>query len=379
MRVLYAGLQTDEGVVMSVRNVFRINNFDLIRLIAALQVAVHHTMRYLEVDGTDSMLYAFTSYFPGVPVFFFVSGFLITKSYESNSVIKEYAQNRLLRIYPALLLCVFLSLFGVYLTGYFAESGYSIKELAFWIVGQVTFYQFYNPEFMRGFGVGVLNGSLWTISVELQFYIVVPILYWVFGLAKQKHRNAKILILILFFMVFQIAKYAIKEEYGDETAFKLFAATFVSWIWMFLFGAFFQMNFAFFHKMLSGKVLIAMPVYLVIAYLTTKYLGWSMGNEVNPILYIILACVVFSFAYSFPTLGTKLLRKNDISYGVYIYHMPVANMLIHYEYTGKMQYVVIAIIATILLAGLSWFTIEKNSIKLKKHPLNPLNKASKIT
>jgi peptidoglycan/LPS O-acetylase OafA/YrhL len=41
-------------------------------------------------------------------------------------------------------------------------------------LAQLSIVQFYNPDFLRGYGVGVLNGSLWTISVELQFYVMLP-------------------------------------------------------------------------------------------------------------------------------------------------------------------------------------------------------------
>jgi peptidoglycan/LPS O-acetylase OafA/YrhL len=44
------------------------------------------------------------------------------------------------------------------------------------LAAQLTIGQFYNPAFLRGFGVGVLNGSLWTIPVELQFYLLLPLL-----------------------------------------------------------------------------------------------------------------------------------------------------------------------------------------------------------
>ncbi len=51
-----------------------------------------------------------------------------------------------------------------------------------WLAGQVSFLQFFNPEQFRGFGIGVANGALWTITVELQFYVFIPLLYaTVFG------------------------------------------------------------------------------------------------------------------------------------------------------------------------------------------------------
>ena len=91
----------------------------------------------------------------------------------NNSVLKEYAQNRILRIYPALILCTFISVVCVYLTGYLSSQGVKFGELILWVAGQISFVQFYNPDFMRAFGVSVLNGSLWSITVELQFYILL--------------------------------------------------------------------------------------------------------------------------------------------------------------------------------------------------------------
>ena len=155
---------------------FRTNNFDLIRLFAALEVAVHHTLHHFKL--TDHWLYHSTSWLPGVPIFFFVSGFLISKSYENNSRIVEYGRNRALRIYPALVLCTILAVASAFMTGYLATQSWGIPEFLAWIASQVTIVQFFSPEFMRGFGSGVLNGSLWTVTVELQFYVLIPCIYW---------------------------------------------------------------------------------------------------------------------------------------------------------------------------------------------------------
>ena len=61
------------------------NNFDLIRLAAALQVASTHALPYFVPGSRSWYLVRFLELFPGVPVFFFVSGFLISKSFEKNS------------------------------------------------------------------------------------------------------------------------------------------------------------------------------------------------------------------------------------------------------------------------------------------------------
>ena len=357
------------------KEIFRKNNFDLIRLFAALQVVIHHLISHLEIKETPELLLSILSYFPGVPIFFFISGFLISKSYENNSVITEYIKNRILRIYPALIVCLFLTLFSIYIVGYFDNKSFSGLEFIAWVFGQMTFVQFYNPDFMRDFGTGVMNGSLWTISVELQFYIIMPILYGLFSLVNGKNSNRNLFFLIIIFLLFHIIKFLYQHEYADHLLYKLFSLSFLPWIWMFLVGIIFQKNFIFFYHLLSGKIFYILLLYLLIAYSFTNYLGFNVWDEkigMNPFLFLFLVAVIFSFAYSFIGLSNMLLRKNDISYGVYIYHIPIINLLIYYGYFGGVS-VFIAFITTLLFALMSWFFVERNSMKLKKYSLNSIS------
>ena len=83
------------------------NNFDLIRLFAASQVALSHIATHL---GVESPVLSILSLFPGVPIFFFVSGYLVYGSYEQSSKNSNgnlnFFINRFLRLYPALWLCL---------------------------------------------------------------------------------------------------------------------------------------------------------------------------------------------------------------------------------------------------------------------------------
>lgn len=147
----------------------RHNNFDLIRLLAAMQVALGHSISHLDINIYIPLL----QYFPGVPIFFFVSGFLISLSYERSASFSIYSKNRFLRIYPALWVCLILSLVSVVLAGYEIPINLGLLK---WLVAQLTWGQFYNPQFLRDYGVGVLNGSLWTIPVEISFYLIFPLI-----------------------------------------------------------------------------------------------------------------------------------------------------------------------------------------------------------
>lgn len=89
---------------------WRVNNFDLLRLLAALQVAVVHSIGILKPTGYfASLLGVCLDRFPGVPIFFVISGVLISKSYERSDSLRDYLRNRCLRIFPGLWVCLVVS------------------------------------------------------------------------------------------------------------------------------------------------------------------------------------------------------------------------------------------------------------------------------
>lgn len=346
------------------------------RLLAALQVAHYHVLEILQVHPPEflrSILRA-SFLFPGVPVFFFISGFLISKSYESNHRLGEYSQNRILRLYPALIVCVGLSFVFVFVSGYAATVDVSPGDWVLLYLAKTTIFQFYNPDFMRAYGDGVINGSLWTITVELQFYVLVPIIYAVLKLQGTSAQvNIRLLCLIAVFIVANRLFTYSPHEYYQEVWFKLVRVSFLPWFYMFLIGMFVQKNFDFFYRLLAGRFLYILVLYVVAAYYALNN-NIALGNNINPVLYLLLAALAFSFAYSFVGLSRKLLRGNDISYGAYIYHMPVVNFMLYSGYTGEVKYAYAALGIALLLSLASWMLVEKNSLKLKRHPLNPVNR-----
>ncbi len=353
-------------------DIFKTNNFHLIRLLAALQVLLHHSFTHLQVDGSFISSIAF--FFPGVPVFFFTSGFLISRSYENNSRIKEYTQNRALRIFPALVVCALFTIISVAFTGYFSTIEVGFSDIVIWLASQVSFLQFYNPDFMRAYGVGAINGSLWTISVELQFYILIPIVYGFFGLAgeNKKRNNIVIIALILFFILINRLYAASFAEHGEEIIHKLWKQSFSPWFYMFLIGVLFQKNFEFLSRLLADRIFVMLIIFVPIVYGLKLFFGLRMGNQVNPVSFTLLALFIFSMAYSYRGLSKRLLGDNDISYGVYIYHMPLVNMLIYLGLTASMGYLLLEVFATFIIAVFSWRVVERRCLQLKKHPLNPL-------
>jgi len=355
---------------------FRINNFDLLRLIAALQVVFGHSIELTDLSLEGNYFFQFIHAIPGVPLFFFISGFLISKSYEVNPNIKNYAINRGLRIFPGLWFCFIISIMLVYLSGYNFPN-FSLREFSYWSIGQLSFIHFYHPEFMNDFGIGVLNGSLWTIGIELQFYIITPFIYHFF-LGNEKKTNRNLFILIIIFLFINFWFYHFRADYKELLWYKLLGVTFTPYFYMFLVGVFFQKNFCYFYKYLNNKGIMLFFLYIGYAFILYCLLNVKLGNGIGPWLFFPLACLVFSLAYSSVNCSKKLLRHQDISYGIYIYHMSIVNTAIYlfsdWRFSNEIYTVTIIMISTILFATFSWFFIEKTSLAVKKKAFFPIEK-----
>lgn len=332
------------------------NNFDLIRLAAAAQVAVTHSAEHL---GIHSPLIEALKFFPGVPIFFLISGFLIYQSFVNARVdrYRSYATNRVLRLYPALFLCFAVSVLSVWATGYF-DRAFDARQMAVWAVTTLTAFQFYSPPFLRDYGVGAINGSLWTIAVELQFYVLTPLLYW----ARHQRKS----LLIAGFVLLVAANAVNSLLHGSESLLvKLFGVSFLPWFYMFVIGAFLSANAPLRERVLAVNGWLYFVAFLLVYALSWRF-GLGTGNSINFVAYLLLGCVVLKAAYARRDLADRLLKRNDISYGVYIYHMPVVNFLLVMGLAGTPAGFALALALTFAIAALSWFVIEKPALRLKK-------------
>lgn len=353
----------------------RQNNFDLIRLLAAAQVVVAHAIGHTplvhQLPPWGKQVFDALLLLPGVPIFFVISGFLITQSYERNPAdLKGYFWRRGLRIFPAMWVCLLVTLVALGIFGFLGGDFVFTKTFAAWLVGQVSFAQFYNPEHFREFGIGVANGALWTITVELQFYVFVPILYWLTRLAG---KASSFLTGMLFLASF--AAYCVMDHHvngpggftGAPVVYKLMHVTLLPHLWMFMLGIFIHRNFGTMRAGLEGKFLWYFASYamLVTALHTvvpfrsvTYYLGYLPSRAV-------LALAVISAAYTARSLSTKLLRGMDLSYGTYLYHSVVINVFVELGWLSSLSAVIWISIVSIAIALASWHGVEKPALAKK--------------
>ena len=338
------------------------NNFNLIRLFAALQVAIVHSAGYLNID---IQYLKFLDLFPGVPIFFFISGFLIIKSFKKNknNKLKNFFYNRILRIYPGLYFCFILTITSILLSEYLKNTDINYYQLFIWLITQLSVFQFYNPDFFRNYGVGVVNGSLWTISVEIQFYLLTFFIY----LLLNKYK--KFLIVAFSICIFLNIQNAVFNE--KITFFsKLFNVSFLPWIYMFLWGCYLESNVSLQKKIMNYNIFIIIIIFIILNYCSNQLdIFRGKTNALNPIEFFLLSIVIFKIAYIKIKIPSNFFNKNDISYGVYLYHMPIVNFLLYRNITQSYLSLALCIVLTLLFAILSWKVIEKPFISLKRTSL----------
>lgn len=332
------------------------NNFNLLRLLAALQVVFVHGLEHLHVKNEIALfIKSVVVYFPGVPIFFLISGYLISMSYEKNPNIKVYAKNRFLRIIPGLYASFFVGLLILWYFGQFNEI--SVMDVLPWIVAQLMLFQFYNPEFIRDFGVGVINGSLWTISVELVFYIILPLLY----LFLQKDFYKRLLFLSIISLGFY---YYINYVSANILIYeKLIKVSILPYLFYFLIGMFFYKKREFTQSYLEDKMFVYLALYALVCYLHVDFFVYDVFRQ------LVFALFVFSFVFSYKNLSYRLMKHNDFTYGVYIYHMLIVNVFVQKEHLGGVEYLMMVLVFSALCGILSYFLIEKPFLSMKKKSL----------
>lgn len=350
----------------------RHNNFDLIRLLAAYQVVAMHVGEHLRVAVPHVL-----TFFPGVPIFFTVSGFLITASLAHCSSLREYVRNRILRIYPGLWVMTLVTVVLLAAFGQITAATPKLWLLAY-VAGQSTIFQPVDGGLgmFRGFGTGSVNGVLWTLTTELQFYACLPLLLWCVNRLPRWRTLILCLLLCASVLLYELELRPWTDpgmSHGG-IAWRLLTLLYISvptHLFGFLLGVVFYLQLPRLLPLVQGKFLywaLGYGLFILLAWKGYGLIGW--GLEKNPAYMlaqrVLLAGLIFSLAYSLPGLAHRLLRGNDISYGVYVYHMLVVNSFVQLGLMGRWPYGVLVALVAGTVALCSWRWVERPALRLKR-------------
>jgi peptidoglycan/LPS O-acetylase OafA/YrhL len=354
----------------------RHNNFEVIRIFAALQVLQEHVAFWLNLPRPAWFIYM-VNLFPGVPIFFIVSGFLVTRSYLFGAGgTASYFARRALRIYPALWVNMVLIVLMLVVTGSLLPHLGTQKLIAWLAVAYAS-----GADIYANFAVGSIvdpNGFypffpslvLWTIPVELGFYLLVPIIAlralrrlpnWTYALS--------LLMWTLLSLVVMFVYGRLKIDYPNYFVTKILSVTTPTYLWYFLNGAFLGVYWRKSASLFADRFPLWLALHLSVAGADALLFGHLAidFHDITPLLPLhvaTLAAVVISFAFSWRNL-VRFLGGLDLSYGTYLYHVPV---LLTLKYSGLsigLWCWPTVTGVTLLVAAASWFAVERPALRLK--------------
>ena len=219
-------------------------------------------------------------------------------------------------------------------------------------IGQATIFQFWTPDFLRGYGVGCPNGALWTISIFIQFYFCVFFIYkWL------NKRNIYLWggVFWVSIIIGYLTPYIIDKLPGVLG--KIYGITLIPYLLMFILSAFVSEY--------KDRVLPFIKKYWYIFILLLLFQKYVYCWDFKIFTYYLLETVLFigllGFSYAVPSINIK----TDMSYAMYIYHMTVINAMIVMGYMSTPIYLSIALFISIILSYISTITIGKWSAKIK--------------
>ena len=336
----------------------RQNNFNFIRLLAAICVIITHSYAVLGLPESDLLAKATRGLLSfsrlGVYVFFIISGFLITQSLERSKTIWSFYWKRFLRIFPALAVVIFLAVFvlGPLMTNLSAGE-YFKNSSTYRHLGGLTLYRmtFSLPGvFSHNLRPNTVNGSLWTLPYEWTCYVLLSL--FVFCIKK----NKKFVFLAAFILAL-----VIRALWGDRLSDKILPILYLNSYHFLNYGLFFFSGVvAFVYKNYLKFSWWLAVICLLIICLGSKY-SWGIYMLYCLLAYLVLYLAIIKMPFR------NFFLERDYSYGMYIFVFPIQQILSQFfsESLGVASLALFAIICTLPFAVLSWHIIEKPALKFK--------------
>lgn len=194
-----------------------------------------------------------------------------------------------------------------------------LKDFFLYCFTQLTFFQFYTGDWLRGYGVGTPNGALWTITVTIQFYIVAYFLYKISLSWKLKHW------LILLVGSIVVAVLCSNLNFLPELILKLIGVSFIPYFYIFVTGIISYKYWDRFIPFLKKYwYLISIQYILLKVIFTYCQFGIKFGLLYDVFSSVFLAFSIIAIGYKF---GMHRLRY-EISYSIFLWHMIIVNICI---------------------------------------------------
>lgn len=330
-----------------------------VAILAVLAFHTHHIFGWSILKGGSA----------GVDIFFVLSGFLITAllieewEYNGEISLKGFYWRRILRLVPALLIVlVILYLFaGVFLPATEAADTRRSIPVAF----------LYASDFALAFfqlRLGALQHT-WSLAIEEHFYLIWPL--FLLAALKLGASRKRLIVITLSLAVasaihravlHQLGALPVRTYYGVDTradALLIGCATAMCVCWGFL-------------RAQSLRSLVIPAVALIVTLMfATGYAspfmhlgGFTLLASAAAIVIVWVVLAPSSYLRKCLEFG-PLVWVGRISYGLYLWHYPIfkAGSLLRLAWP---LHLLVAVMATLAITCLSYYLLERPTLKLKR-------------
>jgi len=334
----------------------RKNNFDALRLIAATSVIFTHA--FLLAEGTQDRdplvvltLHQCPAGLVGVFVFFAISGFLVTQSWEQTRSLPRFLAKRALRIYPGLAVCILVLTFGLGAAMTSLPLREYLRDPATRDFLGANLLMHLQPNSLPGvefskfwFGT-VMDGPLWSLPLEAALYLMVAAL----GVTRLIRLPVLVVLLVL----------GLLSLWFDTWIDRNLALGFIGGVgWML---AFFVTGMALYklrdRGIFNGRLALLAALGIVASVPLQSFIP----------MFAVFGCYLALYLALHPRLPLiPAARFGDLSYGLYIYGWPVEQTVSYlYPGAGWWELFLMSMIATAGVAFVSWHLVEKQALSFK--------------
>lgn len=311
-----------------------LNHLTLLRSVAVILVLVFHFDNQLLASG-----------YIGVDIFFVISGYLITmislKRVNDLGSLKQFYIKRVMRIYPVLLFVSLIVIFALSLIEYLElESLQMIRDT---IVANSNF----RAEKINLDYFGDNNNNymlhLWTISIELQFYLFFPLL-----MLSSKIRN-NIFSVTVGLVVLSLIILSFERSYYDSLG-RMFA---------FSSGA---LAYLISRKVKPNNYLffLSLILLIVMSFMDLDVKSYPNWNNI-PVIFLTIIALLYGEIETLKRYK-PFIFIGLISYSLYLWHYPLFLFFEHLNADRNMMNISILIVLLISLALVSYHMVEKRFI-----------------
>jgi peptidoglycan/LPS O-acetylase OafA/YrhL len=352
------------------------NNFDLLRLLAAILVVFAHSFDLLKLPEPLLGIAPAGWGYVGVLIFFSISGFLVSRSWVNDPHLVSFAVKRALRLLPALVVALLLSalVLGPLVTSEGSQAYFDSPATKAFVIDNTMMQSDYALPgvFLHNVYPAAVNGSLWTLPLEVKAYFLVALL----GVLGLLSRRRLLMLAIAVFgvlacidslrpsvpgashFVASLVDLQASPELVDQA--KLGGFT----VYAELFGAF-----------IVGATLFALRRWVPLRWQfgLCAVAAWGVATlafratALETSTVVLGPYIVLCLAY----LSVKLIRLprwlGDYSYGIYIYAFPIQQTISDLvgPSSGWVMFA-ISLPLTIVVAVASWHLVERRALELKR-------------